>query len=512
MKQFSVSLKILLPILIVGTLLSSSIIFYFSNIIVNNINKEFTERVERSSAYLNLGLELSLGTGNMAGVKDTVNYFKKEHDLAFVYLFDEENEFFINIKDLKPFNITEKKLLSLKNNTVLEMNGVIIKRSKLEYKDEFLGTTFIAYKTSSRAENIQFIFIRAIVIILFTIFFYTFVTFAITQKVIKTPLKKVVNRIKLLADGDIATKIDIDTSDEFGELGEYFNRSINKISDMLNGVKKLSINNQEVSQSMLKTTNTMNTLNDKASSKVQDASLSASEMGNELEATLIEIETTFHNTMNVNEKLLKTKTGIDAMVIKVENSAEVELAMAGDIAQLSSEAAQIKDVLIIISDIADQTNLLALNAAIEAARAGEHGRGFAVVADEVRKLAERTQKTLSEINTTINLVVQAIVDSSDKMNKNVDAINELHTIANDVEKEIMEALEIVNNATEASKHSFQNTKVVTKSANQMISLVNDANSSVESNIPNIHKVASITKEIETMSVELNNKLSTFKTS
>jgi len=109
----------------------------------------------------------------------------------------------------------------------------------------------------------------------------------------------------------------------------------------------------------------------------------------------------------------------------INSIAQEENVMTKELQQLVSNAQETKDILTSIGDIADQTNLLALNAAIEAARAGEHGRGFAVVADEVRKLAERTQKSLSESSATVNILIQSIHNSSDILSKNADDMGRL---------------------------------------------------------------------------------------
>ena len=145
-----------------------------------------------------------------------------------------------------------------------------------------------------------------------------------------------------------------------------------------------------------------------------------------------------------NSTINELKNMINSAVERIHDISYKENEMVENLRTLVANANETKDILSTIGDIAEQTNLLALNAAIEAARAGEHGRGFAVVADEVRKLAERTQKSLSESTATTNILIQSISDSSDTLNTNATEVNDISEDVTLISEKVDEIIHTLN--------------------------------------------------------------------
>ncbi len=272
-------------------------------------------------------------------------------------------------------------------------------------------------------------------------------------------------------DKDLRIKIDVgDRNDEISQVGRGVNLFVENARLIMEEIKGISTSNktsmdklvqiaQETQKSMKDSSTTLNSVKDKATD-IAGMMNTSIEQSQGLRKRLIE-----------TQGLVKeSKDAIGDLFSQITESAHTEEELSSKVEQLSRNADDVKSILDIINDIADQTNLLALNAAIEAARAGEHGRGFAVVADEVRNLAGRTQKSLAEINSTIMVIVQEINDVSSQMNLNSQKMERL----SDMSKSVQETYEkMSSNLSSVVSDSNQSMDDYAKSGHQIEAMVSD---------------------------------------
>ncbi|WP_035497155.1 methyl-accepting chemotaxis protein [Citrifermentans bremense] len=270
------------------------------------------------------------------------------------------------------------------------------------------------------------------------------------SRTITGPVKEVVDSIKDIAqgDGDLTKRLPIHGDNEIGDLCVWFNTFVSKMHGIISQVSdsaiQLSSSSVELQASSREMSESIATLSS------QSTSLATA--GEEMSATSSDIAGSCHlaadNAAGASGKASEG-AGIAGQSISVMQAIAARVKNAADsVEQLGSRSDQIGAIVGTIEDIADQTNLLALNAAIEAARAGEQGRGFAVVADEVRALAERTTRATKEIGEMIKSIQKETRDAVQTMEQSVVEVEQGSNHAAASGNSLQEILEIITAVTE----------------------------------------------------------------
>ncbi|WP_025455060.1 methyl-accepting chemotaxis protein TlpB [Helicobacter pylori] len=272
-------------------------------------------------------------------------------------------------------------------------------------------------------------------------------------------------------DKDLRAKIDVgDRNDEISQVGRGINLFVENARLIMEEIKGISTLNKTSMDKLVQITQETQKSMKNSSTTLDSVKNKATDIASMMNASIEQSQGLRKRLIETQALVKESKDAIGDLFSQITESAHTEEELSSQVEQLSRNADDVKSILDIINDIADQTNLLALNAAIEAARAGEHGRGFAVVADEVRNLAGRTQKSLAEINSTIMVIVQEINAVSSQMNLNSQKMECL----SDMSKSVQETYEkMSSNLSSVVQDSNQSMDDYAKSGHQIEAMVSD---------------------------------------
>ena len=363
-------------------------------------------------------------------------------------------------------------------------------------------------QNDANANTTNFIVIAVVVLIISLIVAMLYSKFSITK-----PLNELIMRATNLSsgDGDLTRKLEVVGKDEIAKASEAINKFIEKVRVLISEAKDISNENSSIANELSSTSVQTGRGVENSSKIVEDAGKDCTEIQSYMKESIEVAKGGKDDLKKALSYVDETLNTISNLSSEIAQTSDIENQMAGKIEQLSRDAEQVKSVLVVINDIADQTNLLALNAAIEAARAGEHGRGFAVVADEVRKLAERTQKSLTEINATINVIVQAINESSEQMSINSRQISELTGVANNAQNTIRDMSGIMRSAIGLSDKTIEDYIKTGKDIDDIVKNMKGISQISSQSARSVEEIASAAEHLNKMTDTLNAKLGEFRT-
>ncbi|MDR1565928.1 MAG: methyl-accepting chemotaxis protein [Treponema sp.] len=349
---------------------------------------------------------------------------------------------------------------------------------------------------------------------------------------ISSPLKYMMGVVTSLGEGDLTKQLNISRKDEIGDMAKVFNGTLEKIRSLVFTIKKQSATlfdiGNELSSNMTETAAAINEITANIQSikgRVINQSASVTETNATMEQITVNIEKLDGHVDRQSESVAQSSSAIEEMLANIQSVSQTLIKnavnvkelidasevgrsglqeVAADIQEIARESEGLLEINAVMENIASQTNLLSMNAAIEAAHAGEAGKGFAVVADEIRKLAENS----GEQSKTISTVLKKIKDSIDKITKSTDSVlNKFEAIDGGV-RTVSDQEENIRNAMEEQNAGSQQILEAIGQLNEVTRMVKDGSGQM---LEGSRQVIQESKNLELVTQEITNGMNEMAT-
>ncbi|UYZ22650.1 methyl-accepting chemotaxis protein [Mesobacillus jeotgali] len=414
--------------------------------------------------------------------------------------YDVASEAFILIRDEQTVKV---RLLMQKEGNPLIFSLNSAAEDAIEYQQDALEATSETLSGEVQKVSLVIIVISAAAFILGTAI-ATYIS-----RTISKPVQLVSTAVKQMSDGNLAIeKIKVKNKDEIGQLASDFNEMAANLRNLIYQVSSTSEQVAASAEQMMASADQTNSATNQVATAIQEVAGGAElqsknteesakavgEMAGGIQRVAVTTSTVAESAADTTKQAMLGHESLEKVIEKMKTINHTTSETNAVIKDLDRKSAEIGKIIEVITGIADQTNLLALNAAIEAARAGEHGKGFAVVADEVRKLAELSRQSASQISGLIEVIQKETHQVVEMMNKGTAEISEGALLVEDTGKTFDEILKSIENVSSEIQEVSAISEEMSASVMQVNASIDEVTKIARGSVASTAEIASATEE------------------
>ncbi len=484
--------KILIPIIALVILILTSLGIFMTGKNKNSILQLMEHKGQETAAFTsNIAIAQYENFDYMA-LENIVKQMATDPEVDYIVFYDDQ-----------------KRLLTKESVKPEDTSSLLIFEHAISSGDTTYGSMEFGYNTKMVDKNIHSAIYLIVISILLSVLALSIGIHYIVNRIVK-PLKELNNLFEKQSDGDLSLETEVKSDDEIGNLNASFNKTNQKLSKM---ITRLSDGSSNIAQSSSSLSSLAQEIEENSRIQTEKTTQAASAM-EELNTSFIEVakntSMAADSAKEASEIAVKGGEVVSETISGMSRISQSVNESANTIQALGSRSEQIGEIVDVINDIASQTNLLALNAAIEAARAGEQGRGFAVVADEVRKLAERTTSATSEIGEMIKGIQDDTSKAVESMQEGTKEVEEGVRKGNQAGESLNQIVSSIQSVTDMIRHVATAAEEQSTTGEEIAANLESVAETIKQTSDALQNASESTRNLDSLAQEQNQLVSGFK--